>query len=385
MKVYNSQNGVRLFFIIFAILIVILSVIVTNKIARSLEVEERQKMEIWAEATKVMSTEDPGLNVKLILKILEQNNSIPVVLCDSQDQMLYHKNFQNVEDEGELFWRHKIQELKQKKEPIIINLAEGEIQRLYYDDSIILKRLLLFPYIQLTVVFIFIVLSLVALSGIRRAEQNKIWVGLSKETAHQLGTPISSLMAWGEYLETENINAEVIQEIKKDINRLEVIAERFSKIGSDPIPIPMNIVELLKESATYMQTRISKSIQIHLELPTNPIIVSLNPALFSWVIENLCKNAVDAMGGNSGNITISLKEQAKNVTIDVSDTGKGIAKSKFKTVFNPGYTTKSRGWGLGLSLVKRIINSYHHGRIYVKNSELGVGTTFRIELSKYAQ
>ena len=250
-----------------------------------------------------------------------------------------------------------------------------------YDDSLILKRLLVYPYAQLTVMAVFILTAFLALASTKKAEQNKVWVGLSKETAHQLGTPISSLIAWLEYLKLKEVDPTLLAEMEKDVKRLEMIAERFSKIGSTPEPVPVNICESVRSALDYMETRISSKVKITVEAPEEPVMVLMNQALFAWVVENLCKNAVDAMEGQ-GNITFHIEEKGKKVRIDVTDTGKGILKSKFKTVFNPGYTTKKRGWGLGLSLVKRIIESYHGGKIYVKSSEIGKGTTFRIELRR---
>ena len=244
-----------------------------------------------------------------------------------------------------------------------------------------MKRLLIYPYVQLTVVFVFIVIAFLALASTKKAEQNKVWVGLSKETAHQLGTPISSLIAWVEYLRTKDMDPFLLNEMEKDVARLETIVERFSKIGSNPDPVPVDINNSICSALSYMSTRISSKVKIYTHLTDEPVPVLMNDSLFAWVIENLTKNAVDAMEGQ-GEITFQVEERDKVVRIDVTDTGKGIAKSKFKTVFNPGYTTKKRGWGLGLSLVKRIIESYHGGKIFVKSSEVGKGTTFRIELRK---
>ena len=263
-------------------------------------------------------------------------------------------------------------------------MEDGTFQYLYYDDSTNLKRLLVYPYAQLSVMAVFILIAFLALASTKKAEQNKVWVGLSKETAHQLGTPISSLIAWIEYLKTKDVDAYLLGEMDKDVKRLETIAERFSKIGSNPDPVPVNICDSIRSALDYMGTRISSKVHIHLELPEHPVLVLMNGSLFAWVIENLTKNAVDAMEGQ-GKITYTLEEKGDKVRIDVTDTGRGILKSKFKTVFNPGYTTKKRGWGLGLSLVKRIVESYHGGKIYVRWSEMGKGTTFRIELRKYKE
>lgn len=381
-SIYDSRQRLKLAFIFTAILIAIASVVVSDLLIKNLAQEERQKIEVWSEATRVMTSENPSLNMNLILKIIQGNKSIPVILCNEHDSVLSYNNIQMPAENIDAFMMHKVQELKNKNLPIVIDMEDGTFQYIYYDDSIILKRLLIYPYVQLSVVFIFILLAFIALASTKKAEQNKVWVGLSKETAHQLGTPISSLIAWVEYLRTKEIDPSLLHEMEKDVKRLETIAERFSKIGSNPDPVPVNINNSIAMALEYMSTRISSKVKIYTCLPDCPALVLMNDALFAWVIENLTKNAVDAMEGQ-GTITFQVEEKEKVVRIDISDTGKGIPKSKFKTVFNPGYTTKSRGWGLGLSLVKRIIESYHGGKIFVKSSELGKGTTFRIELHKY--
>lgn len=381
-SIYDSRQRWKLGFIFAAVLIAILSVVVSDLLIKDLAREERQRMEIWSEATRVMTSENPSLNMQLILKIIQGNTSIPVILCTDQDEVVSYNNIEIPEKDPELFLRKKVKELKAKNPPIAIDMEDGSFQYLYYDDSNILKRLLIYPYAQLSVVFVFILLAFLALASTKRAEQNKVWVGLSKETAHQLGTPISSLIAWVEYLRTKEIDAFLLNEMDKDVKRLQTIAERFSKIGSDPDPVPTDLVESIRTALGYMSTRISSKVTIHAELPSDPIFVLMNDSLFAWVIENLTKNAVDAMEGQ-GVIRLQIEEKDALVRIDLSDTGKGIPKSKYKTVFNPGYTTKRRGWGLGLSLVKRIIESFQGGKIYVKSSELGKGTTFRIELQKY--
>lgn len=381
-SIYDSRQWWKFGFIFAAVLIAILSVVVSDLLIKDLAREERQRMEIWSEATRVMTSENPSLNMQLILKIIQGNTSIPVILCTDQDEVVSYNNIELPENDQVLFLKKKVGELKAKNPPIVIDMEDGSFQYLYYDDSTILKRLLLYPYVQLSVVFVFILLAFLALASTKRAEQNKVWVGLSKETAHQLGTPISSLIAWVEYLRTKEIDAFLLNEMDKDVKRLQTIAERFSKIGSDPDPVPTDLVESIQTALGYMSTRISSKVAIHVDLPSHPIWVSMNDSLFAWVIENLTKNAVDAMEGH-GDIYLRIEERDRLVRIDLSDTGKGIPKSKFKTVFNPGYTTKQRGWGLGLSLVKRIIESLQGGKIYVKSSELGKGTTFRIELCKY--
>lgn len=381
-SIYDSRQRLKYVFIIGAVVIAIASVFVSDLLIKDLAREERQKIEVWAEATRVVTSEDPSLNMKLILQIIQGNTSIPVMLCNEQDSVMNYKNIELPEKNVEEFLYQKAQELKKKNQPIPIDMEDGTFQYLYYDDSINLKRLLIYPYAQLSVMAVFILIAFLALTSTKRAEQNKVWVGLSKETAHQLGTPISSLIAWVEYLKMKEVDPSLLEEMEKDVKRLETIADRFSKIGSQPEPVPLDIRDSIRAALDYMETRISSKVKITVEAPEEPVMVLMNDSLFAWVVENLCKNAVDAMGGQ-GDIRFHIEEKAKKVYIDVSDTGKGILKSKFKTVFNPGYTTKKRGWGLGLSLVKRIIESYHGGKIYVKNSEIGKGTTFRIELNRH--
>ena len=381
-SIYDSRQRLKFLFIIAAMCIAVASVFVSDLLIKDLAREEREKIEIWAEATRVLTSEDPSLNMNLILKIIQGNTSIPVMLCNDKDSVMNYKNIELPEKNAEKFLAEKVQELKHKNQPIPIDMEDGTFQYLYYDDSINLKRLLVYPYAQLSVMAVFILLAFIALASTKRAEQNKVWVGLSKETAHQLGTPISSLIAWLEYLKLKEIDPTLLAEMEKDVKRLEMIADRFSKIGSTPEPVPVDICESIRSALDYMGTRISSKVKIHIEAPEHPVMVLMNNSLFAWVVENLCKNAVDAMEGQ-GSITFRIEEKAKNVRIDVTDTGKGILKSKFKTVFNPGYTTKKRGWGLGLSLVKRIIESYHGGKIFVKSSEIGKGTTFRIELKRF--
>lgn len=382
-NIYDSGQMLKYGFIIVAMAIAVLSLIYSDTLVKNLAKEERQRMEIWAKAQQVMTNGDPdideSLKMELVLGVISGNTTIPVIRCDENDSIVESNNIDLPEDESTVYEQKKLREFKAKNPPIVIDFNDGTYHYLYYDDSIILKRLNIYPYAQLTVMFLFILIAFLALSSTKRAEQNKVWVGLSKETAHQLGTPISSLIAWVEYLKTKDIDPGLLNEMGKDVGRLEMIADRFSKIGSDPDPIPIDVNQAILSSLDYMRRRISSKVKIHTELPDTPVWVSMNDSLFSWVIENLVKNAVDAMEGQ-GEITFHLEEVKNTVRIDVTDTGKGIPKSRFKTVFSPGYTTKTRGWGLGLSLVKRIIESYHNGKIYVKSSEVGKGTTFRIEL-----
>lgn len=380
-SIYDSRQRLKFIFIFTAVIIAIASVVVSDVLIGDLAREEREKMEIWAEATKLTASEDTALDMSLVLKIIQGNTTIPVLLCDEHDNIIDEKNINSSESRTPESNKKLVDKFKHKNK-IIIDLGDGTYQYVYYDDSIILKRLLIYPYAQLTVVFVFIAIAFLALASTKKAEQNKVWVGLSKETAHQLGTPISSLIAWMEYLKLKEIDPEIIKEMDKDVKRLEMIADRFSKIGSNPDPLPTDINMSIKSALDYMRTRISSHINIETDYSATPAMVLMNNSLFAWVIENLTKNAVDAMEGK-GEIRFRVKQKDKKVIIDISDTGKGIQKSRFKTVFNPGYTTKKRGWGLGLSLVKRIIESYHGGKIFVKQSEPGKGTTFRIELKKY--
>ena len=388
---FDSGRYLKYVFIVVAVLIAIVSVVVSNSLIKKLAQEERLKMEIWSEATRILTmdnsntdesdTDDSVMYLKFVFDIIEANTTIPVIGYDDDSQIIFSRNIEIPEKEDEnAFLQKKVKEFSSKKAPIVIDLGDMK-QYLYYDDSLILKRLEIFPYAQLSVVFIFIMIAFLALMSTKKAEQNRVWVGLSKETAHQLGTPISSLIAWVEYLKTKEVDVLYLNEMEKDVKRLEIIADRFSKIGSNPNLQPININNAIQTACGYLESRISSKIKMKIQPADQPLFVLINESLFSWVIENLTKNAADAMNGK-GRITYSVSEKGKNVWIDVADTGKGIPKSKFKTIFNPGYTTKARGWGLGLSLVKRIIESYPGGKIYVKNSELGKGSIFRIELRK---
>lgn len=389
----NFQKNFKFFFFVVAFIIAGTSVYVTKILVNDLAKEERKKIEIWAKSVELMATQDsvPGISQSafdiynnLLFQIIQGNTTIPLILTDGENNMMQSMNIDLPKENEKEFIDRKIKDFKSKNEPIRLGLEDYSFQYVvYYDDSIVLKRLHIFPYVQLLVVFVFVAVSFFALSSAKKAEQNKVWVGLSKETAHQLGTPISSLMAWMEYLRTKDIKPSVLAEIDKDIQRLNVIADRFSKIGSTPDSEAIDINDAVKTALAYMSHRISSKIMVNCKyaISETPLYVLINASLFSWVIENLVKNAVDAMDGQ-GKIYIRIEDNGKMVRIDVSDTGKGIPKSKFKTVFHPGYTTKKRGWGLGLSLVKRIIESDRNGKIFVLHSEINKGTIFRIELKK---
>lgn len=375
---FESKQLITYFFVTVAISIVIGSLLFANKLVRELGIEERNKMEIWAEATKMMATESDNSDVNLILHILQSNTTIPVVLHDVATDTYFAKNINVPEKDSDLFLKSKVDKFMKKHDPIVL---EELNQYLYYDDSYTLKQLSMYPYVQLSVMFVFIALAFFALSRSLKSEQNRVWMGLSKETAHQLGTPISSLMAWIELLRLKGVEPNLLAEVDKDLGRLEMIAQRFSKIGSKADYKLVDLREVLNNSLEYMDRRISDRVMFDTHFPDNEILVALNVPLFEWVIENLIKNATDAMAGQ-GVITIRIIEKGNKVYLDFTDSGKGIAKSKFKKIFSPGYTTKIRGWGLGLSLVKRIVEVYHNGKIFVKHSEIGEGTTFRIEIKK---
>lgn len=386
MKLFEQIKNIRLILIVIAIIIAILSLFTSNYLITDLQKEETNKVEVWAEAMRSLNQADEQTDLNLVLKVINGNNTIPVVVLDQNGEVQTSRNLGKTfkEDEDSI---SKIKEMaknmKASHQPIRIKLEqENEYIEICYDESLMLKRLTVYPYIQLSVVIIFVLIALLALFSTMKAEQNKVWVGLSKETAHQLGTPISSLMAWLEILQENYPDDELLPEMEKDIKRLQLIAERFSKIGSIPEPRPVNIVEIINRVVEYMDRRTSSKVTITTNFKqTEDINVYMVESLFEWVIENLCKNAVDAMNG-TGHIDISLEQNNKNIIIEVKDNGKGMPKANYKSVFKPGFTTKRRGWGLGLSLAKRIIEEYHKGRIFVKYSEIGKGTVFRIELPK---
>lgn len=376
---------VKIILVVAAIAIAVVSLVASNILTKDLARQERTKMEVWAEAMRALSQADENTDLALVLKVLNDNNTIPVVVLDNDENVTDFRNVvinaKNYKD-SLLYVSAMAKRLKNNKQNIRIQLsdASNEYIDVCYDDSLMLKRLALYPYVQLGVVMLFVVVAIFALLTSKRAEQNKVWVGLSKETAHQLGTPISSLMAWTTILKETYPNDDLLPEMDKDVKRLQLIADRFSKIGSLPEAVPVSLSEVLDHVIDYMDRRTSKTIQLKKVFPADDIIIRLNASLFEWVIENLCKNAVDAMGGESGTITLRVETVGERVIVEVSDTGKGIKKKDMRNVFRPGFTTKSRGWGLGLSLAKRIVEEYHNGRIFVKSSELGKGTTFRIEL-----
>lgn len=375
---YNKRKW-KFILLIFAFVIGIISTTYTGALVKKIKHEEKKSMELWAEAISYLANVDGEIeNINFYAKIIQQNTTIPIILCNNNDSVSETRNLNINREIDYNYLQNRIKKMKKQHSPIIINLPGGKKNTIYYEDSTILKQLSIYPYIQLGIISIFIAIAYFAFSSSRKAEQNQVWVGMAKETAHQLGTPISSLMAWVEILKTNK--QEYSKEIEKDINRLETIAERFSKIGSTPeLPIT-NLVDVLKSSVAYMQLRTSDKVKIQLTFAdNNDIMIPLNSSLFNWVVENVLKNAVDAIQ-NKGAIKINVSQSDKQIFIRISDNGKGIAKNKQKIIFKPGYTSKNRGWGLGLSLAKRIIEQYHKGKIMVENSETNKGTTFKISL-----
>ena len=378
-KLYELSQRLKLVFIVIAVGIVVISTLFTNQLAKSLAAEEQKKVVIWAEATHQLIIANENTDINFISTIIEGSTSIPMIIADAKDSMLFSRNIIEPKTKVNEFYQKEVSRLKAKRPAIELKI-DKTLQYLYYDDSKFLKQLYYFPYIQLGVIIVFLLVAFFAFSGTKKAEQNQVWVGLSKETAHQLGTPISSLLAWVDLLKSRHEEDKLIGEMEKDVNRLRIIAERFSKIGSKPDLQVVSLNETLLNAIQYISNRSSQKVNIQCHFPSDDhLFIKLNVPLFEWVIENLCKNAIDAMDG-VGRIDITVKSKNEEVYIDVKDTGKGMDKRKFKVVFTPGFTTKKRGWGLGLSLAKRIIEEYHGGKIFVKQSELNMGSVFRIIL-----
>lgn len=398
---YDRRRMGRFVFLLAAVTAIIVFLIISNNLVKNLGAQERQRMEIWADATKRVAQMDSGTDIEFLFSIIEENNSIPVLIADEEGNIIEYRNFKlpdagrDRKMYGELSDRDREYLRKELGKGcsgmpiakaatvnphfILIDMA-GMPQYIYYQDSDLLRRLSWYPYIQMGVMVMLAIIVFISILYTKRAEQNRVWAGLSKETAHQLGTPISSLMAWVELLPEYGVDREIVAEMDKDVKRLSVIADRFSKIGSVPSLELDYLNDTVDKSLDYMKSRVSGKVRIVMDLDPDDHGVMLSRPLFEWVMENLVKNAIDAMGGKPGTITITTGKEKDKLFVDVADTGKGIARKNFKNVFNPGFTTKKRGWGLGLTLVKRIIEEYHGGRIFVKQSEPGKGTTFRIEL-----
>lgn len=401
-NIYDRQRLGKYLFLGISIAAIVVFLLVSSSLVKDLAKQERERMNIWAKATERLAKSESDADFEFLLSIISQNNSIPVLVTDSALNITEYRNFrlpEKVEADGAVFSNlsernrryltdrlreavagRSLHELSRTDSHFIeVEIYPTVYQYIYYEDSITLRRLSYYPYVQLGVMIILVIIIYSALIYSKRAEQNRVWAGLSKETAHQLGTPISSLMAWNELLALGGADPVAVEEIGKDVKRLTVIAERFSKIGSVPELSLEYLNDTVSSSLDYMKRRVSGKVDFRMHLSSDDHGVMLSRPLFEWVMENLTKNAVDAMEG-AGTIDVTTGVDKDKLFIEIKDTGKGIPRKNFKTVFNPGFTTKKRGWGLGLALVKRIIEDYHKGRIYVKKSELGKGTTFRIEL-----
>ncbi len=382
LNIYKQKQRWKLLLFIFAVIIGLTSLRYTNQLVKKMSHEEHKKAEMLAEAWKqIIKAEANDPNLNFYTRVIADNETVPVIVVDSLNNILFTRNLDSVKQKNPLYLVRKLQQMKDNSGPIIITLSPVEKQYLYYNQSIILTQLAYYPYIQFGIIFMFILVAYFAFNTSMKFEQNQVWVGLSKETAHQLGTPISSLMAWVEMMKIRKGDGEMLVELEKDVNRLEKITERFSKIGSKPALVKDNVITVILTAVNYLRSRSSGKIRINLNLPAYEVIVPLNAALFEWVIENLCKNAIDALNGQ-GQIEIALTDFTQVIYIDIRDTGKGIPKSMFKTIFKPGFTTKKKGWGLGLSLAKRIVEAYHDGKIFVHQSELNKGSVIRIVLKK---
>ncbi len=358
------------------------SLVYTRYLVGILKAEEREKVELWAEATRLISLSDSSQNIGLFQTIIENNNTIPVILTDEKDNIISSGNFDEEKMRDTIYMKQQLEKIKKNREPIVIDLGGNYTNLIYYKDSTILSQLTYYPFVQLGIILLFILVAFLAFNSSRKAEENQVWVSMSKETAHQLGTPTSSLAGWVEILQHKYPGVAVTREIALDVERLEKITERFSRIGSSPVLKKENIIAIISRTIDYLRSRTSSKIKfITVFDPLLSVDVQINSALFEWVIENISKNAIDAMEG-SGEIKINVITTEKNIIIDISDTGKGIPKNAFKKIFLPGYTTKHRGWGMGLSLAKRIIEEFHKGHIYVRHSEVGKGSCIRIVMNK---
>lgn len=378
MKHYSLSLNILL--ALLAIAVATLPVVLSQQLHRKMVADERAKMELWAEATEGLASDSEENALNLMLHIIQSNETIPILLVTDRDSIVSFNNISIPEGRDTLEYLSRyLAQVRGGYPPIAIDLGTEGYQYLYYSDSSTLESLTLFPWLQGVVFILFVGIVIIAAVWAKRNAQNRLWVGLSKETAHQLGTPISSLLAWLELLRAEGIAEESLVEMDKDVERLQTIAHRFQKIGSEPHFERCDLAEEVATSARYISTRISRGVTLFYDFPSEPLPVMLIPALWSWVIENLVKNAVDAMQGK-GEVTIAIERRGHVALVDITDTGRGIAPRHRRRIFNPGFTTKSRGWGLGLSLARRIVETYHHGRITLLRSEVGIGTTFRIKI-----
>jgi signal transduction histidine kinase len=380
---YQIKKYLKLGLLLAAAAIALASLLYTNNLVEKLKDEERQKAKVWADALKVMTTsvDDSEFDATFPLSVVMANNTIPVIATLQDGSINAYRNLDSNRVDDPAYLQQRLEEMKEANEPIEIVFTNEEKIIIYYENSFLLTKLRYYPYVQLTIIALFLFVSYFAFSYSRRSEQNQVWVGMSKETAHQLGTPISSLVAWLELMKDgdESMYPAALEEMKNDVNRLELITERFSKIGSVPVLTDMSVFEVVRQTVNYLQKRLSSKVEFELTDLSEGAKAPINEPLFAWVIENLTKNAVDAMEGE-GKIEYVISAKDHSVILEVSDNGKGIPSNKFQTIFKPGYTTKKRGWGLGLSLVKRIIENYHRGSIIVKESVPGKRTTFKISI-----
>ena len=376
----NQYSAVRIVVIIVAIFFAVVSLVISDRLVSQMAEEERHKMELWAAATQSVTSNDYEESLLFASRIIESNTTIPMIQVNARGEIINYNNIDLPRTNPSRYLYQKLKEFREGYPPIEIDYGLGK-EYLYYSDSTTLKQLLLFPYVQVAVFLIILGVSVLAIISLKRADQNFIWEGMSRETAHQLGTPISSLMAWRELLMAQAVDPMVVQEMGKDIQRLEMIADRFQKIGSSPKLEPCDLGVLVMKAVAYLQPRISKGVSISvLDEPEEAVYVLASEQLIAWVFENLIKNAVDAIQ-SKGAISIRYGAGEEHAFIEIQDTGKGLPRAQWEKIFRPGYTTRQRGWGLGLSLARRIVQDYHKGRIYVRHSELGVGTTFRILLT----
>jgi len=381
MNIYTRKKTWKFWLLIFAIVIGISSLFVTDSLVESLSYEEKKKIEIWAYATNQMVNISDDGNFSLAIKVMESNENIPIILADDNDSILNYRNLNSIGEITDEYLQKQLKIMKEQNEPIEIQVFEDYKQLLYYKDSILLTRLKYYPFFQLGIISLFMFIAYLAFSSARKAEQNQVWAGMAKETAHQIGTPLSSLMAWVELLKSKEETKDMVLEMEKDVKRLETITDRFSKIGSKPTLEDEDIVGLVVDATNYLKARLPEKVIFKISHQQEAIIIPVSRVLLNWVIENICKNAVDAMKGE-GLIQIEIQEEVNNVKIHIIDSGKGIEPSLIDSIFKPGVTSKKRGWGLGLSLSKRIIQEYHKGKIFVKSSVKGEGTAFCISLPK---
>ena len=383
-NIYSTRKNWKIVLFIFATIICLASLTYTNKLVSDLDTEERKKIELWAEATNQLVNSGMGpTNNILASRIMQENTTIPIILTNEVGEIIGNRNLPQRPNQ-EAFLQRQLKIMMEQHEPIIIEAKmNGQViltQYLYYKDSYILSQLRFYPLLQLLVIFLYVGIAYLAFNRSKKSEQNLVWAGMAKETAHQIGTPLSSLMAWVEILKAKEGMTEISEEINKDVKRLETITERFSKVGSKPKLENESIYAILNQTVSYLQDRLSSNVHLELDNKCNDSTAPINSTLFEWVVENICKNAADAMDGK-GLIKITLFSDSDYLKIDISDNGKGLQKANFKRIFEPGFTTKKRGWGLGLSLSKRIIEEYHLGRLYVKSSSKE-GTTFRISIHR---